>query len=69
MGADVYRVAAEGGAPYCEVWSQTWLAAPDHAWADDGEFWPQALSEASFPACEDVLYGWIDENGVPLTTW
>jgi hypothetical protein len=69
VGADVYRVYAEGDAPYCSTWSQTWLAAPDHAWADDGEAWEEAISEAGFLACEDLLYDWIDEYEVPLTTW
>jgi hypothetical protein len=56
-------------APYCESWSQTWLAAPDHDWADDGPGSAQLLPEESFEVCQDVLYDWIDEYGVPLAEW
>ena len=69
LGADVYRVPEEDDAPYCELWSETWLAAPDHAWAGDGVFSPELIPEESFAVCQDVLYGWIDANGVPLTEW
>ena len=69
VGADVYQVTAEGNAPYCSVWSKTWLAAPDHAWADDEEGWEMALTDERYALCEGVLCDWIDEHGVPLTTW
>ena len=69
VGADVYRVPAEDDAPYCETWSQTWLAAPDHAFADDAVVSVQALPEESFLYCQGVLDDWIDEQVVPLTEW
>ena len=69
VGADMYRVDAEGGAPYCEVWSETYLAAPVHAWAGDQVSDTQAIAEESVSVCEGVLDAWIVDNGVPLTSW
>lgn len=69
VGADLYRVAAEDDAPYCETWSQTWLAAPDHSWADDGVTSYLAIPEESFDVCQGILDDWMVEQGTPLYSW
>jgi hypothetical protein len=69
IGADVYRATAEGGAPYCETWSQTWLAAPDHEWADDAQGTAVPLPEESYAVCRDVLDTWVSDFAVDLTSY
>lgn len=66
---DTFRVPAEGDAPYCSDWSQTWLAAPHHTWDSDYSGTEVALSEDEYTVCRDLLETWVVDNSVPLTTW
>lgn len=69
IGADVYTVDAEGGAPYCSIWSETYQAAPYHDWAGDLVEDVQPIADESFSVCEGILSDWITDNGVPLSSW
>ncbi len=69
VGADVYRVDGQGGQPYCEVWTNTWLGSGIGQWDGDDVSESMAIPEESFGVCGDVLDSWITDNGVSLTSW
>lgn len=64
VGADLYD---DGGVATCEVWSETWLAAPDHAWAGDAVSVAQPVPDASVAVCQGLLDDWIVDQAVPFT--
>lgn len=71
-GFDTYAETAECGTfstYYCETWTDTWLAAPYHTWAGDGESLVVEVSQAEFEACEAVLDDYIAAEGVPAWSW
>ena len=69
VGADLYRTIADGGAPSCEVWDDTWLAAPTHGWAGTGSTDTLAIAEESVSVCQGVLNDWIGAHGVTVTSF
>ena len=69
IGADIYRVTAEGGAPYCETWSQTWLASGINAWDDDYVGESYAIAEEDYETCDGMMRGWAADAGLSITSW
>ena len=67
IGADIYRVTAEGGAAYCENWSADWLAQ-DKTWGDY-EADAYAIADEDYEVCDDLLRDWAADNGVSITHW
>jgi len=66
IGADAWY---DGSQAWCGTWSETWLAAPDHAWAGDYVGSSVAITDEEYDVCHDVLSQWTTDNGSPVTSW
>jgi hypothetical protein len=68
-GVDVYRECGQTDGGTCEIWTDTWLAAPVHAWAGDGTSTSLALDEDEFQACQGLIDDHVSDEGLWFASW
>ncbi len=68
-GIDLYRDCGQTDGGTCERWTDTWLAAPVHDWADDGTSTTLALDEDAFLACQELAWDHIIDQALWTASW
>ncbi len=68
-GVDLFRECGVTDGGTCEIWTDTWLAAPVHGWAGGGTSTSLTLDEDQFQACQDLVNDHIIDEALWYASW